>query len=55
MAAAVPLTTKQWSVLGQEGLDSLVYTDAPVPALRDNEVLVQRRRIPFESSLKLIT
>ena len=35
---------KQWTVLGTDkGLDGLVLSDAPVPAVGDNEVLVKLR------------
>ncbi|KAL4867285.1 hypothetical protein BDV12DRAFT_209960 [Aspergillus spectabilis] len=43
MSSNLPTTTKQWSVEGYEGPLSLKYTEAPIPELQDNEVLVQIR------------
>ncbi|PYI27830.1 zinc-binding dehydrogenase [Aspergillus indologenus CBS 114.80] len=43
MAPDIPATARRWSVMGQDGIESLVYGEVPVPALRDNEVLVQIR------------
>ena len=38
-----PSTTKQWTVQGKDGFDSLKWDEkAPVPALGDKEVLVKR-------------
>lgn len=42
----LPKTTKQWNVVGQEGFDSLKYSEVPVPAVGDTEVLVQRKVTP---------
>ncbi|KAH8901089.1 putative alcohol dehydrogenase [Thozetella sp. PMI_491] len=39
--AEIPKSTKQWNVVGYEGLDSLKYTEQPVPELGDNQVLVK--------------
>jgi hypothetical protein len=41
MALPIPETTKQWTVVGQDGLESLKYSEGPVPELGDNQVLVK--------------
>lgn len=38
---SIPTTTKQWTVVGQDGLHSLRYSEEPVPEHGDNEVLVK--------------
>ncbi|KAK4234778.1 putative zinc-type alcohol dehydrogenase-like protein yoga [Achaetomium macrosporum] len=44
MAAAAPIIQKQWLVQGTDkGFDGLVYQDAPVPKVGDNDVLVKLR------------
>ncbi|RAK74686.1 zinc-dependent alcohol dehydrogenase family protein [Aspergillus fijiensis CBS 313.89] len=43
MATDTPATARQWSVMGQDGIESLIYGEVPVPALREHEVLVQIR------------
>jgi hypothetical protein len=43
MAQTIPHTTKQWNVTGQDGFDSLQYTEQPVPQLGDNQILVKRK------------
>merc|ERR1711939_610251 len=40
-SAAIPKTTKAWTVEGQDGFESLkLNNEAPIPDLFDNEVLV---------------
>ncbi|OJD18772.1 hypothetical protein AJ78_01243 [Emergomyces pasteurianus Ep9510] len=41
MAQPIPETTKQWSLVSQNGFDSLKFTEEPVPELHDNQVLVK--------------
>ncbi|KAL7620414.1 hypothetical protein AAE478_009409 [Parahypoxylon ruwenzoriense] len=41
MAQSVPVTAKQWSVVGEDGPNSLKYTEEPVPHVGDNQVLVR--------------
>lgn len=43
MAQPVPKTTKQWNVVGYDGLESLKYSEQPVPELGDTEVLVRSK------------
>lgn len=38
-----PKTTKQWVVRGTSGFDDLVYTEAAIPSVGENEVLVHLR------------
>ncbi|KAH8701809.1 putative alcohol dehydrogenase [Talaromyces proteolyticus] len=38
---SIPKITKQWIVDGQNGLDSLKYTEGPIPDLGDTQVLVK--------------
>jgi len=39
---SLPSTQKQWVISGQEGFDSLKFqTDAPIPKVGENEVLVK--------------
>ncbi|KAG4440648.1 hypothetical protein IFR05_003846 [Cadophora sp. M221] len=41
-SAAIPTTTKAWSVEGKEGFESLKFNnELPIPALSENEVLVK--------------
>jgi NADPH:quinone reductase-like Zn-dependent oxidoreductase len=41
---SLPSTQKQWLIQGTDkGFDGLLYQDAPVPAVGDNEVLVRLR------------
>jgi hypothetical protein len=47
MAQSIPKTTKQWNIIGQDGFDSLKYTEQPVPKLGDNQVLVKSKRPTF--------
>ncbi|KAH8422487.1 zinc-dependent alcohol dehydrogenase family protein [Aspergillus melleus] len=39
----IPKTTRQWTVVGDNGLESLQYTEQPVPELGDRQVLVKIR------------
>jgi len=40
-----PTTTKQWTVEGKNGFDSLKFNEkAPVPELGDNDVLVKSKK-----------
>ncbi|KPM36918.1 hypothetical protein AK830_g9657 [Neonectria ditissima] len=41
MAESIPATTMQWNVVGLDGLESLKYTERPVPELGDSQVLVK--------------
>ncbi|KAJ5605576.1 hypothetical protein N7510_008357 [Penicillium lagena] len=41
MALSIPKTTKQWTVVGHDGLESLKYSEKPIPELGDNQVLVK--------------
>ncbi|KAI1657804.1 putative alcohol dehydrogenase [Daldinia decipiens] len=41
MAQPVLKTAKQWNVVGYDGLESLKYSEQPVPELGDTEVLVR--------------
>ncbi|WYZ39754.1 hypothetical protein EsH8_IV_000095 [Colletotrichum jinshuiense] len=41
MAQAIPKTVKQWSVIGQDGFDSLKFTEQEVPEIGDNQALVK--------------
>lgn len=43
MMQNIPKTTKQWTVVGTDGFDSLKFSEVPVPALGDNQVLVKFR------------
>ncbi|KAF9889331.1 hypothetical protein FE257_007441 [Aspergillus nanangensis] len=43
MVQPVPTITKQWTITGHNGFDSLKYSEAPVPELGDNQVLVKLR------------
>ncbi|OTA92388.1 hypothetical protein M434DRAFT_31905 [Hypoxylon sp. CO27-5] len=43
MAQSIPKTTKQWNVVGQNGLESLEFTEQPLPQLGDTQVLVKLR------------
>jgi hypothetical protein len=38
----LPTTTMQWTVDGDDGGDNLNYSEQPIPALADNQVLVKR-------------
>lgn len=40
-AQSIPKTTKQWNVAGHDGVESLEFTEQPVPQLGDNQVLVR--------------
>jgi NADPH:quinone reductase-like Zn-dependent oxidoreductase len=41
---SLPTTQKQWLVQGSDkGFDGLVYQDAPVPSVGDNDILVRLR------------
>ncbi|KAH7355055.1 hypothetical protein BKA65DRAFT_475521 [Rhexocercosporidium sp. MPI-PUGE-AT-0058] len=41
-SAAIPKTTKAWTIQGQNGFESLkLNNEVPIPALSDNEVLVK--------------
>ncbi|KAK1149639.1 hypothetical protein N8T08_005191 [Aspergillus melleus] len=37
----IPTTTRQWTVVGDNGLESLQYTEQPIPELGDKQVLVK--------------
>lgn len=37
----IPKTTKQWTVTGQNGFDSLKFSEESIPELGDNQVLVK--------------
>jgi NADPH:quinone reductase-like Zn-dependent oxidoreductase len=41
MVGAIPSTTKQWTVVGQDGIESLKYEEVPTPIPKENEVLVR--------------
>ncbi|PGH29587.1 hypothetical protein GX50_07665 [[Emmonsia] crescens] len=41
MEQSIPKTSKQWSLAGQNGFESLKFTEEPVPELDDNHVLVK--------------
>ncbi|KAF6793033.1 putative alcohol dehydrogenase [Colletotrichum sojae] len=41
MAQHVPKTAKQWNVVGGKGVESLSFTEQPVPEIGDNQVLVK--------------
>lgn len=43
MAQDIPKTTKQWTVVGENGFDSLHFGEADVPELGDGQVLVKCR------------
>lgn len=38
---SVPAAAKQWTVKGTDGVDSLVLTEASIPKVGDNQVLVK--------------
>lgn len=38
-----PTATKQWTVKGTGGFDDLVYTEASIPSVGENDVLVHLR------------
>lgn len=39
----IPKSTMQWTVVGEDGLNSLRYSEEPIPELGDNQVLVKSR------------
>lgn len=41
MTTALPKTTKQWNVVGAEGIESLKLSEQPIKQLGDNQVLVK--------------
>jgi hypothetical protein len=41
MALPIPKSIKQWTVVGHSGLESLKYSEGPVPEFGDNQVLVK--------------
>ncbi|KAH8902217.1 NAD(P)-binding protein [Coniochaeta sp. PMI_546] len=41
MAEPLQINSKQWTVTGENGIDSLEYVEQPLPDLGDNEVLVK--------------
>ena len=43
MANSLPKTAKQWNVTGFNGVDSLKFSEQPVPELGDTQVLVQSK------------
>ncbi|TDZ36113.1 Zinc-type alcohol dehydrogenase-like protein [Colletotrichum spinosum] len=45
MTLTVPSTIKQWNVVGQDGLDSLRFTEQPVPEFRD--IVIPRGKYPW--------
>jgi len=50
-----PSTTKQWTVQGQDGFDSLKWNEkAPVPSLGDKEVLVKCMSSPTAADALLM-
>ncbi|KAL4877561.1 hypothetical protein BJY04DRAFT_221932 [Aspergillus karnatakaensis] len=51
----LPTTTKQWVITGFEGPSSLEYTEAPIPPLGDNDILVQIRGASLNPRDLLIT
>lgn len=53
MAQSIPKTTKQWNIIGQDGFDSLKYTEQPVPELGDNQVLVKSKSPTFLETIPL--
>lgn len=41
-SAAIPKTTKAWTIEGKDGFESLKFhKEVPIPAISDNEVLVK--------------
>lgn len=59
-AQSIPKTTKQWNVAGHDGVESLEFTEQPVPQLGDNQVLVRSKFLPTRtessrSSFRLTT
>ncbi|KAI0149838.1 zinc-containing alcohol dehydrogenase [Hypoxylon sp. NC0597] len=54
MAQSIPKVTWQWNVVGQNGLESLQFTEKPVPQLGDSQVLfrdivVTQGKFPWDS------
>ena len=43
MAAEIPKTIKQWNVTGKSFVDSLEFSEQPVPEIGDTQVLVKRK------------
>lgn len=41
MSQDIPKTTKQWSVVGTTGFDSLKFGEVDIPELGDSQVLVK--------------
>lgn len=50
MEQSIPKTSKQWSLAGQNGFESLKFTEEPVPELDDNHVLVKSKFIMLSFS-----
>jgi hypothetical protein len=42
MAQGIPKTSKQWTVEGENGFDSLHFGEVDIPELGDGQVLVKR-------------
>jgi hypothetical protein len=50
MSQAIPRTVKQWTVIGQDGLDSLKFTEEELEStLGDNQVLVKSKHYDIQS------
>lgn len=43
MAQSLPETTQQWNVTGFNGLESLKFSEQPIPELGDTQVLVRSK------------
>lgn len=54
MAQSIPKSTKQWNVIGQDGFDSLKYTEQPVPELGDSQVLVKSEPPTFRRHIRRV-
>ena len=54
MAQPIPKTTKQWNVVGQNGVGSLKYSEQAIPELGDGQVLVKSKCLLFLSHASFI-
>ncbi|KAK6949267.1 hypothetical protein Daesc_009341 [Daldinia eschscholtzii] len=59
MAQSIPKTTKQWNVVGYNGIESLKFSEPPVPELGDTEVLprdliVTQGNFPWETKPNIV-
>jgi hypothetical protein len=41
MTQTIPKTAKQWNVIGNDGFDSLKYSEKAIPEVGDSQVLVK--------------